>query len=98
MPPPQSTTMQQLQHPHAAMYQQQAHPSFLHQQQQFIQAQMAMQMGAGMGNNQDGLGAGGAGNFQGKSVSGAGGATNFLGKSVSGYNNNGGEGDRRPQP
>ena len=40
-----------------------------------------------MGNSQEGLGALGAGNFLGNSVSETGGTANFLG--ISGYNNGG---------
>ncbi|KAM6555266.1 hypothetical protein CsatB_002285 [Cannabis sativa] len=92
------STMQQLQHhPQAAMSQQQQHQQQQHQQQQqalflhqqqFNQAQKAMQMGAGMGNSQESLGAGHAGNYIGKPGFGNDGTSNFLGKSF-GYNHGG---------
>uniref|UniRef100_A0A803PPU7 SS18 N-terminal domain-containing protein n=1 Tax=Cannabis sativa TaxID=3483 RepID=A0A803PPU7_CANSA len=57
-------------------------------QPQFNQAQKAMQMGAGMGNSQESLGAGHAGNYIGKPGFGNDGTSNFLGKSF-GYNHGG---------
>ncbi|KAF4351678.1 hypothetical protein F8388_006380 [Cannabis sativa] len=79
----QQQQQQQQQHQH----QQQQQALFL-QQQQFNQAQKAMQMGAGMGNSQESLGAGHAGNYIGKPGFGNDGTSNFLGKSF-GYNHGG---------